>query len=101
MDYRKITSDFKLMIAGGITGTVTWCVSYAHDSLNTIIQTDKSKKALTLRQAYKIKVEETGYKVKGLFKGLGPTLLRGFVVNAVLFYVNEYCHKLLEIREIC
>jgi solute carrier family 25 carnitine/acylcarnitine transporter 20/29 len=38
------------------------------------------------------------YKTEGVgvfFRGLGPTLLRGFPVNAVTFYVYEVVMKLL------
>jgi len=35
--------------------------------------------------------------VNALFNGLAPTLIRGFLVNCIIFYVNEICHTNLDI----
>jgi hypothetical protein len=34
--------------------------------------------------------------VKELFNGLGATIFRAFFVNAILFYINEFCHYELD-----
>ncbi len=89
-------SDFKLMLAGGLSGALTWLITYPFDTLKTIIQTNYNKNTLSIKEAYLINVKSTDTKIMGLFKGLGPTLVRGFYCNAVIFYTNEICHRVLD-----
>ena len=93
---KLILTDFKLMIAGGISGALTWTITYPADTIKTIIQSDHNKKSLTIKEAYYINAKETNRKVFGLFKGLTPTIFRGFFVNAVIFYTNEYLHRIFD-----
>jgi hypothetical protein len=88
-------TNFKLMLLGGMTGVVTWFVSYPFDPLKTKIQINTEGKMSQL-EAYKILKQETGNSLQCLYKGLSPTLLRAFFVNAVIFYTNDLCHLLLD-----
>jgi solute carrier family 25 carnitine/acylcarnitine transporter 20/29 len=85
-------SSFKLMTAGGISGVVTWAISYPFDTLKTIIQGQKVK--MTQLQAFKIVQAERG--IAGLFDGLKPALIRAYFANAIIFYTNEICHCYLD-----
>jgi solute carrier family 25 carnitine/acylcarnitine transporter 20/29 len=80
---------YNLMFAGGVSGVVSWLVTYPFDILKSIIQIDKRNPTLTQREAYILLKNQPDYSTKRLFKGLGPTLTRAFYSNAVLFYVNE------------
>jgi solute carrier family 25 (mitochondrial carnitine/acylcarnitine transporter), member 20/29 len=89
-------NNFKLMFAGGLTGVLTWFITYPFDTLKTVIQTDYDKKTLSQLEAYKKLVRENNSRFFILFKGLTPTLVRAFFSNAVIFYTNEMCHSILE-----
>lgn len=91
-------TQFKLMFAGGVSGVVTWFSTYPFDTLKTIIQINKNSKTLSIIDAYKIHCKETNTRIMGLYKGVMPTLVRGFYSNAVIFYTNEVCHTILEME---
>lgn len=73
-------------IAGGISGSSSWLLSYPIDYVKTVIQSqqiENIKYKSGIDCAIK-KYKEEG--VKTFFKGLGVTLLRSFPVNGLGFF---------------
>lgn len=89
-------NNLRLLLAGGLTGVLSWFITYPFDTLKTVIQTDYNNKTLSQLEAYKKLVRENNSRIIILFKGLTPTLIRAFITNAVIFYTNEICHTILE-----
>lgn len=109
------TAKYKVLLYGGIAGVVTWASIFPLDVVKTRVQTqpwpalgfdgdrrplldtegqtkvlDRRKGALELaRQAHR----EEGIAV--FFRGLGICTARGFIVNAVQFFVYEWVMELL------
>lgn len=74
---RQVVLD---LMAGGMAGSFSWLVGYPLDIVKTIVQASTTKEAPTIRQ-----VLATGYREQGLkyfFRGLTPTIVRAFPVNA-------------------
>lgn len=101
-------SAWKLLLAGGMAGTVSWASIYPIDVVKSRLQMQQqqqkqvheSGRLLTDRPYASIKdCVVRSYKAEGpsvFFRGLWPTLLRGFPVNAVTFYVYEVVMDLLK-----
>lgn len=79
-----------LLTSGGIAGTVAWGISYPTDVVKSIMQADESKNKMTLRECWRY-----CYRNNTLWKGLIPTLIRAYPVNAVTFWVYEQAKYLL------
>jgi len=69
--------------AGGVAGVLSWMSVYPIDVLKTKFQADDT---ITLRMC----VRELSAAPQQMFKGLGITVVRAFVVNGVGFLVYEY-----------
>lgn len=76
-DFAHNTLGLNAFVAGGIAGLNSWFWSYPLDVIKTRKQLDLS---LTLRQLI---------GMGGLYRGLGITLLRGFIVNGTSFWVYD------------
>lgn len=61
--------------------------------MKTVIQGIKTEKTPSQLSVFNTIINENG--TKGLFKGISPTLVRGFLVNGIVFYSNEMFHKYL------
>ncbi|KAG1343949.1 hypothetical protein G6F62_004623 [Rhizopus arrhizus] len=100
---------WKLLLAGGMAGTVSWASIYPIDVVKSRLQMQKQAKGyneakilLTMDQPY-ASIRDCfvrSYRTEGLnvfFRGLWPTLLRAFPVNAVTFYMYEmtFVHSIL------
>ena len=73
-------------IAGGLAGMASWLVSYPFDVVKTSMQCDFGN--IKMKQVIRKKYNQEGWKY--FFKGLSPTLLRAFQVNAVCLSSFEY-----------
>jgi solute carrier family 25 carnitine/acylcarnitine transporter 20/29 len=73
-------------IAGGISGSSSWLLSYPIDYVKTVIQSQQIEniKYKSAIDCVIKKYKEEG--VKTFFKGLGVTLLRSFPVNGLGFF---------------
>lgn len=94
---------WKLLLAGGVAGTVSWGSIYPIDVVKSRLQMQqKHVVANHLNESTHIIMDRPyasikdcvvrSYRSEGVgvfFRGLFPTLLRGFPVNAVTFYVYE------------
>lgn len=95
---------WKLLLAGGVAGTVSWASIYPIDVVKSRLQmqhkhNNENTRILIDRPYASIKdCVVRSYKAEGagvFFRGLWPTLLRGFPVNAVTFYIYEIVMDLL------
>ncbi|KAK4520844.1 Septin spn4 [Mucor velutinosus] len=96
---------WKLLLAGGVAGTVSWASIYPIDVVKSRLQMqhkqhNENTRILLDRPYASIKdCVVRSYKAEGagvFFRGLWPTLIRGFPVNAVTFYVYELVMVLLK-----
>lgn len=67
------------MVYGGIAGNLSWLVTYPLDVLKTIMQTQDLNGRMT--QVAKERFQEQGARF--FWRGLGPTLFRSFLYNAI------------------
>lgn len=69
-----------------------WLFTYPFDTVKTIIQGGDINNKIKQKEVFRNLINKYGYK--SLCKGLTPTLSRGFITNAVVFYVNEICQEM-------
>lgn len=75
-------SQLGVFLSGGISGTLSWLVTYPIDTIKSRIQTN-----ITFKDALN----------KGnIFNGLSICLVRTFLVNATGFYAANNLNKLLK-----
>ncbi|CEG64966.1 hypothetical protein RMATCC62417_01853 [Rhizopus microsporus] len=99
---------WKLLLAGGMAGTVSWASIYPIDVVKSRLQMQKqvkgdneARRLLMTDQPY-ASIRDCvmrSYRTEGLgvfFRGLWPTLLRAFPVNAVTFYTYEIMMSFLQ-----
>ena len=93
----KDISTLQLMVAGGLTGIISWTYSYPADVIKSKIQAE-GLTPLGKYQSYadciKISIKTDGFSV--FFKGMSVCLLRAFPVNAATFAGVELGLMLLE-----
>jgi len=80
-------------LAGGISGSLTWALCYPVDVMKTRIQTSaldtpSSHPSRKMMPVAKHLYETVG--IRGMFRGLGVTIVRAFPVNGIIFPVYEY-----------
>ena len=93
----KYTKDEKrsipvCVVAGGLTGIVSWAIVFPVDVIKTRLQMDGLHGSTQYRgiiDAFRKSVAQDGWVV--LTKGLGATVVRAFPCNAVMFPVMEIC----------
>lgn len=73
-----------LLLAGGIAGTAQWLPPiYCFDVIKTKMQTAQPGQFSSIVDTYHKTIKADG--VRGLFRGLGPSLIRAFILHAVIF----------------
>lgn len=102
-DANQDPSVMATMIAGGLAGTMSWLGVYPVDVIKTVTQVSTDSPVAGNLKSYKdMNSWEVGvslyrqYGMKVFFRGLGPTLLRAFPVNATTFFFYEEFKKLLK-----
>ena len=84
------------IIAGGLAGMISWTSTFPCDVVKSKMQAD----GIDGKYLYKgftdclIKSYRTG-GFRGFFTGLGPTLLRAFPTNGIIFFVYDLVSKFL------
>ncbi|RSM19053.1 hypothetical protein CDV31_002184 [Fusarium ambrosium] len=85
---RSEIPSWKFALCGGIAGELIWLLTYPFDVIKSKMQTDGfgvERRYKNMREAFRVTLEVGG--VAGLFKGIGPTLLRAMPVSAGTFAV--------------
>jgi hypothetical protein len=80
--YLTDKQDFSVMLAGSVTGTLSWLFTYPFDVIKT------------RQMTYNISFSKA-LKKGNLLKGINICLLRAFSVNSVAFYSYEFMIKKL------
>ena len=75
------------MWCAGVAGQLSWICSYPFDIIKTEIQCSVDRK-LSIKEVVVLGYRDAGYAY--FFKGLSPTLVRGFLTNAVALPAFEY-----------
>ncbi|PIN05907.1 Mitochondrial carrier protein [Handroanthus impetiginosus] len=74
-----------MLLAGGLAGVTSWISCYPLDVLKTRIQAET--KYLGLIDCFRRSVKQEGYNL--LWRGLGTTIARAFIVNGAVFTAYE------------
>ena len=74
------------LVSGGCAGAISWAITMPIDVLKTTVQAQvgSSKESISSLQSAKLGYHREG--VAFFYRGLKPTLVRAFVVNAGVFY---------------
>lgn len=89
-------STLNMLVAGGFAGVASWGSIYPIDVIKSRMQLDGMSSQSIYKNSFdclRKSVQADGYIC--LFRGLTPTLIRAFPVNAVTFTVVEWTMKLL------
>lgn len=77
----------RALLAGGLAGVSGYACNYPFDVVKSYIQTRTAKEAITMREA--MVQLHAAHGVSWMIRGLGPTLMRAFLLNAVNFAAYE------------
>lgn len=78
---RRLARIFWTMNAGGLAGVISWIVSIPQDIVKNKQQTHLGEKPLSMSEAYGKITKNGGFA--SMFKGIKPTLMRGYLVNTI------------------
>ncbi|KAJ7321187.1 hypothetical protein OS493_035361 [Desmophyllum pertusum] len=104
LSQRKSRADvgpLATVFAGGLAGMISWFSTFPFDVIKSRMQADGNNGIFQYRGAVDCFLKS--YKtsgLRGLFSGLGPTLLRAFPTNAVIFSVYNFVSNLFIERSI-
>ena len=87
-------TNFKMFVAGGLAGVISWIICYPFDPMKTIIQRETRK--LSQREAYEIIKLREGWM--GFFRGMSPVLTKAFVQHGTVFFTTDILRKMLNER---
>lgn len=87
-------STFSMLIGGGLAGVASWTIVYPVDVLKSRYQIDGITSTKYTSPYDCLLKSVKGEGVSCLFRGLAPTILRAFPVNAVTFTVVTWTMKL-------
>lgn len=72
------------LLAGGMASTISWTFIYPFDVIKSKMQASENQTTMEI-----VKTIIKSRKIRTLFQGLGPTVIRGFPQGAVSFFVYE------------
>ena len=97
--YKQVYDSMTSFVGGGIAGVLSWLFTLPIDCLKTIVQApaeqnekNKIPNKFTEPRRPVIEIAKAGYKSNGMsffFRGVKPTLVRAFFVNAGVFVGYE------------
>lgn len=91
----SISSPFSILLAGGMSGLTCWAIVFPIDTTKTLIQKDcvtnimRKEEGLQPLPLKKRKIHPS----KDMYRGLGISMTRSFIVNMVFFGVYEFSMK--------
>jgi solute carrier family 25 carnitine/acylcarnitine transporter 20/29 len=89
---KSTVPNWAVLVGGGFAGCISWLVTYPLDVIKSNIQievgtTVSNRSRLTTMGMGKHLLESHGPSI--FVRGLTPTLIRAFPVNAITFYLND------------
>ena len=85
----------KILLCGGVAGVLTWSSIYPLDAVKTRVQTQGSGARLGAWGVAREMYGERGGGLRVFTRGMGLCCARAFVVNAVQWFVFEWCVRVL------
>ncbi|XP_050674190.1 mitochondrial basic amino acids transporter-like [Leptidea sinapis] len=76
-------SVMRVFTAGGIAGALSWVLFYPVDVIKSRLQGDAIRKYSSALDCFKQSLRLDGWK--GMFRGLGPVIIRAFISNGACF----------------
>ncbi|CAG9863385.1 unnamed protein product [Phyllotreta striolata] len=92
----RVASTPQILFAGGVAGVVSWLVPYPIDVIKSKFQVDGVATRLYAGYADCLRKTVANEGLRSLYRGLAPTLVRAFPVNAVTFCAVEWSMRLFE-----
>ncbi|MCJ1255725.1 hypothetical protein MMC24_003542 [Lignoscripta atroalba] len=83
------TSPLSVTVAGGLCGLVSWACIYPIDSAKTHYQ----RNCLMKGKGQKVKTPKIQFFNKGMYRGLGVSMARSCIINAIFFSSFEFVKK--------
>lgn len=89
---KSTVPNWAVLVGGGFAGCISWLVTYPLDVIKSNIQievgtTVSNRSRLTTMGMGRYLLESHGPSI--FVRGLAPTLIRAFPVNAITFYLND------------
>lgn len=84
-----------VLVGGGMAGIANWMVSLPFDTIKSRLQTAPEGTYTGMLDVARKTIAQSG--VSGLFRGLGPAMLRAFPANAACFMGMEVSMKVLNL----
>jgi hypothetical protein len=92
---RSELSPWRLMLAGALGGVAYWTSFFPADVIKSRMQTEAADGGQRLGFAQTFRSIYSAQGVRGLYSGLGVTLVRAMPANACIFYCYETTVRLL------
>ncbi|SLM34081.1 Mitochondrial substrate/solute carrier [Lasallia pustulata] len=89
------TSPGPVAVAGGLCGLVSWAATYPIDTAKSQYQRD----CLSVGKGVKVKMPKIEWLNKEMYRGLGVSMARSCIANAILFSSFEYVKKKINALE--
>jgi hypothetical protein len=91
----SMPDELNFFISGGLAGCVGWTVAMPFDVPKTNVQASYETRVVGSYLPEFVRIARA-YGIKGLYSGLGPTLVRAFPANAALFLGVETGKKFFD-----
>lgn len=91
----SLSSPFSILLAGGMSGLTCWAVVYPIDTTKSLIQKDIVTNIIRKEEGLKPlpSIERKLSVSREIYRGLGLSMTRSFLVNMVFFSVYEFSMK--------
>lgn len=89
------------LTSGGMAGVVSWMSTFPFDVMKSRLQSDGNRGNFKYSGIVDCMIKSYRAEGVGVFKrGLLPTVLRAFPSNAAIFYVYNFCLKVLHKKDL-
>jgi hypothetical protein len=102
----QMYDNVSCLVSGGLAGVVSWLITMPIDVLKTTVQaqlsldSDGSAGKKTAQPPSIVSIAKRGFEMDGynyFFRGVKPTLMRAFIVNAAVFFGYNQAKRHLKI----
>ena len=78
-------SSLQILISGGLAGVFSWIIGFPIDNIKTRVQSGLYTRSTTMELVRKQKMSS----LKGLYRGIMPTVYRAAILHSTIFLVYE------------